>query len=72
MEMDWKIEGSVRDILFSYLPGLTNASNINENVSPFQVFDIFVINDILGLIKTETNRYAAQQVAAQKKKRTNI
>lgn len=66
-EKDWKIEGIVHDIPFSSIPGISNASNINENLSPFQVFHIFVNNDI-SHIKTETNRYAAQQIAAQKRK----
>jgi len=43
---DRKIEGSVQDIPFSSIPGISNASNINENLSPFQVFLIFVNNDI--------------------------
>ena len=67
MEKDWKIEGSVQDIPFSSIPGISNASNINENLSPFQVFRIFVNNDI-SHIRTETKRYAAQQIAAQKRK----
>ena len=68
MEKDWKIEDSVRDTPFSSIPHISNASNINENLSPFQVFHIFVNNDIISHIKTETNRYAAQQIAAQKRK----
>jgi hypothetical protein len=67
MQKEWKIQGSVRDIPFSSKPGITNASNI-ENLSPFQVFNIFVNNDILRHVKTETNRNAAQQIAAQKRK----
>jgi len=58
----------VQDIPFSSIPGISNASNINENLSPFQGFHIFVNNDIISNIKTETNRYAAQQIAAQKRK----
>ena len=51
-EKDWKIEGSVQDIPFSSIPGISNASNINENLSPFQVFHIFVNNDVISHIKT--------------------
>ena len=58
----------MQDIPFSSIPGISNASNINENLSPFQGFHIFVNNDIKSRIKTETNRYAAQQIAAQKRK----
>jgi len=68
MEEDCKIEGNEQDMLFSSIPGISNASNINENLSPFQVFHIFVNNDIISHINTETNRYAAQQIAAQKEK----
>ena len=57
----------MQDIPFSSIPGISNASNINKNLSPFQVFHIFVNNDI-SHIKTETNRYAKQQTAAQKRK----
>ena len=60
-EKDWKIEDNVQDIPFSSIPGISNASNINENLSPFQVFHIFVNNDIISHIKTETNSYAAQK-----------
>jgi len=55
----------VQDIPLSSIPGISNASNINEN---FQIFHIFVNNNIISHIKTETNRYAAQQIAAQKRK----
>ena len=54
-EKDWKIEGNVQDIPFASIPGISNASNINENLSPLQVFHIFVNNDIISHIKTETN-----------------
>jgi len=67
-EKDWKIEGSVKDIPFSSIPGTSNASNINENLSPFQVFHIIVNNDIISHIKVETNRYAAQQIPAKERK----
>jgi hypothetical protein len=67
MEKEWKIQGSVRDIPFSSKLGITNASNI-ENLSPFQVFEIFVNNDIPRHVNTEPNRYAAQQIAAQQRK----
>ena len=36
-------------------------SNINETLSPFQVFHIFINNDIISHIKTETNKYATQK-----------
>jgi hypothetical protein len=45
-EKDCKIEGNVQDIPFSSIPGISNVSNINENLFPFQVFHIFVNNDI--------------------------
>jgi len=72
MEKDWKIDGSVQDIPFSSIPGISNASNVNEYLSPFQVFHIFVNNDIISHIKTETNKYADTTNCRTKKKRTNI
>jgi hypothetical protein len=41
MEKDWKIEGTVQDIHFSSIPGISNASNINENLSHLQVLHFF-------------------------------
>ena len=71
-EKDWKIEGSVQDIPFSSIPGLSNASNINENLSPFQVFHIFVNNDIISHIKKRNQQICCTTNCSTKKKRTNI
>jgi hypothetical protein len=47
-EKEWKIEGSVRDIPFSSIPGISNASNIYDNLSPYQDFHDFINNDIMS------------------------
>jgi hypothetical protein len=53
---------------FPSIPGISNASSFNENLSPFLVFHIFANKDIISDIKIETNRYAEQKIEAQKEK----
>ena len=59
----------MQDIPFSSIPGISNASNINENLSPFQVSHIFVNNDIISHIKTETNRHMPHNKLQHKKEK---
>lgn len=48
--------------LFTGHPGISQISGINHNSSPFEVFRYSFNDEIVDVIKTETNRYARVQI----------
>jgi hypothetical protein len=60
-ELQWKDQIQiVQKPAFSSVPGINKNSNITEDSSPCDIFEIFFSPEMFRLIQKETNRYAMQ------------
>ena len=66
-ELEWKEQiQTVQTPAFSGVPGINKNLHINQDSSPWDVFEIFFSLEVFQLIQKETNRYAMQKTNKKK------